>query len=237
MRESGWPDFWKRRWSRQDVLGLHLTLGLLACMALIGLFGLVGYAIGRPGRIASFDQDFGQRLCDHRQESPSVRQLFLWITEAGSEQKLTVLTLGLAVVLLFRRLRLLALVWLVEMAGGGLLDSELKLFYQRDRPLFRDDAILETTMSFPSGHSMGAVLAYGFIAYLLFLVVRRLWGRLIVLLASILVIVAIGFSRLYLGAHFFSDVMGGYIIGLAWLTTCIAAYETARRHAGKGARG
>jgi undecaprenyl-diphosphatase len=78
---------------------------------------------------------------------------------------------------------------------------------------------------------MGSITAYGLLAYLALRVLHRRWLRvgLVALLASL--ILAIGFSRVYLGAHYLSDVIGGFALGGAWLTACISGIEVARRRA------
>src|SRR5205823_14113617 len=86
--------------------------------------------------------------------------------------------------------------------------------------------------SFPSGHAMGSLIGYGMLAYVL--VVLRFHRRstqISVLLGAALLIMAVGVSRLYLGVHYFSDVVGGYAAGLLWLAACISGVEIARRRA------
>ena len=105
----------------------------------------------------------------------------------------------------------------------------LKVLFERERPPFRDRFIDETTKSFPSGHSMGSLICYGLLAYVLVLVLRRAWVRLLAVSGLSVLVLAIGFSRIYLGAHYVSDVVGGYAVGGVWLAACITAVETVRR--------
>jgi undecaprenyl-diphosphatase len=77
---------------------------------------------------------------------------------------------------------------------------------------------------------MGSLIGYGMLAYVLAVLwIHRRRARLAVMLGAILLIVAIGLSRLYLGVHYFSDVVGGYAAGLLWLSACISGLEVARR--------
>jgi membrane-associated phospholipid phosphatase len=229
MTQRGFGGFWRRRWSREEALGLHLTLGLLACLVLVAAFALLGRTVLRQSRLVAFDDHLGRRLAENRAEDPAVRQLFLAITWAGSPPVLATLAVGGALGLLLARRRLLASVWLLGLAGSGLLDASLKLLYVRDRPPFRDQAIEETTFSFPSGHSLGSLTAYGLLAYLLMRTVGWPGWRIVIAVTAAVLILAIGFSRIYLGAHYASDVLGGYILGSAWLTACVVALETAGR--------
>lgn len=124
--------------------------------------------------------------------------------------------------------------WLAAFAGGGLLDAVLKLVIRRPRPPYAAAFLQHYSWSFPSGHAMASLIGYGMLAYVLgVLWIHRRSAQISVVLGAALVIVAIGFSRLYLGVHYFSDVVGGYAAGLLWLSACISGLEVARRwHAG-----
>ena len=110
-----------------------------------------------------------------------------------------ILTILVALGLWWRRHTLLAIFWVVGVVGGQLIDVLLKLYFQRKRPHFEDPLVIERTTSFPSGHSMGSLVAYGLLAYLVvrFLPARR-WRTFIVAVLACWVL-AIGFSRVYLG--------------------------------------
>jgi undecaprenyl-diphosphatase len=224
-----WKAFFRRRLSPEEYLGLHLTVGLLLSVALLGLFAWVAHGAIGQGTVEQFDTDLGERLEHHREAHPWVRNFFFGVTHLGSPETISGLAVAVALLLIVRRHRLLALVWLVALAGCGLLDAGLKLVFQRERPPFRDAGILETTASFPSGHAMGSFVSYGLVAYLLMLglPLGKKWRYVAAALA--LVVLLIGSSRIYLGAHYFSDVVGGYLVGSAWLATCITAVETVRR--------
>lgn len=115
--------------------------------------------------------------------------------------------------------------WLVTLAvsvlGGSLLNRLLKYFFHRARPHFDDPILTLTSYSFPSGHTMMATVLFGVIAAY-FLTRKTDWRRrvLIVIVAGLLVLL-VGFSRIYLGAHYLSDVIGAMAEGLAWLSLCL----------------
>ena len=218
-----------RRLSHDEYLGLHLTVGLLLSLCLLGVFAVIAHSVHRSVTLNSFDTSLGLKLQEDRQASPITRTLVIGITELGSVPMMVALSVLGALVLLVRRHRLLALVWLIAIAGGGLLDMCLKDLFERERPPFRDPFIDTTTKSFPSGHSMGSLIGYGLLAYLLVLALPRVWMRISAVCGLTLLVLAIGFSRVYLGAHYVSDVLGGYAVGGVWLATCITAVETMRR--------
>ena len=229
MNRSDLRGFIARRFSRGEYLGLYLTVGLLCSLCLLVVFALVVHSLPRSRHLIPFDETLGLRLQEYRQASPGVRALCIAITELGSVRALAGLTLFVALLLIVRGRRLIALVWLIAPAASGLLDLGLKGLFERERPPFRDQFIDETTKSFPSGHSMGALITYGLLAYILVRVLPRAGLRILALCGLTMLILAIGFSRIFLGAHYFSDVLGGYAVGGVWLAACITALETIRR--------
>jgi undecaprenyl-diphosphatase len=223
--------FLSRRLSREETLGLHLSIGLLLSILLLVAFGTLGRAVDRQGDVTRFDLHLGEELRDHREAEPAVRKVFVAITEMGSATVLTTLGVCMALWLLMRHRQILALVWAVAQGGGALLNVLFKDWFARDRPPFPAAEINEKSYSFPSGHSMGALVAYGLIAYYLVLTLRNRSARIASVTFLFLLVLAVGFSRIYLGAHWFSDVLGGFVVGAAWLAACISAIEVGRRRA------
>lgn len=113
--------------------------------------------------------------------------------------------------------------------GGTLLNYGLKALFHRGRPEYASEFIHRVSYSFPSGHAMDSLVVYGFLAFLLLERTTSAVQRRLVVAGAIVLIVAIGFSRMYLGVHYLSDVVGGVLAGMVWLMVCIAGYEFARR--------
>ena len=221
------PSFLRRRLSTDEYLGLHLTVGMLVSLAMLGLFAVIARSATSGSGPTTIDLRIGLALRDHRLEHPAIKYLFWVITQMGSLYTLAILAVLVTLLLFNRRQRLLSLVWFVTLAGAGLLDAGMKRAFDRPRPEFRDPLVHEDTTSFPSGHSMGSVVGYGFLAYLLQRVLPRRKGRWVILGAVVLILL-IGFSRMYLGAHYFTDVMGGYAVGSCWLAAVISGLEVVR---------
>ncbi|WKA56428.1 phosphatase PAP2 family protein [Planococcus shixiaomingii] len=161
---------------------------------------------------------------------------FLVITELGSVRFLTALSVLTLLLLWFKAKDKWGILFFVIAVGGGsLLTLLLKNLYDRRRPSI-NESIDAVGYSFPSGHSMGSLLFYGFIGY--FAVRSRLKKRVKVLILIILavLVVLIGTSRIYLGAHFPSDVIAGYIAGTIWLILCLLALEWAQWQSGSHVR-
>ena len=104
---------------------------------------------------------------------------------------------------------------LLAYGGGEITVSFLKSYFQRPRPAA--PLVLVYGYSFPSGHAFNIMLICGFVTYLLWPVWRRAWAHGLILVISLSLIVTVGFSRLYLRAHWLDDVLVGYAVGLAWL--------------------
>jgi membrane-associated phospholipid phosphatase len=221
--------FLARRLSSEEYLGLHLTVGLLVCLLLIGVFGFLAQSIVGERALTEFDERVGRGLEVSRDNSRHVRHAMIVFTEIGSPEAMTGLTVLVALGLLMRRRRLLALIWLLAMIATPVLNLGLKSVFARDRPPFRDPIIVESTHSFPSGHSMGAVIAFGMLTYFLLLVLSDRREKVAIVVIAVALAGLIGFSRIYLGAHYFSDVVGGFAVGGAWLSVCISGAESARR--------
>jgi len=106
-------------------------------------------------------------------------------------------------------------------AGGALLNLVLKNIFQRTRPAIPGAYMVDTGFSFPSGHSMISLVFYGMIAYLALSYVKNKKWKVLIIAGALLICALIGFSRLYLGVHFLTDVLAGWAAGGLWLAVCI----------------
>lgn len=161
----------------------------------------------------------------HGWDSPELHSVMLGFTRLGSGPIVVCLSLLVLFWLWFEQKSKRALtLFVVANLGGLVLNRLLKLLFRRARPLI-DPAIGALGYSLPSGHAMGAMIFYGFLAYLLIRSQRRLVVKL--LMGGVLAgfILMIGISRIYLQAHYASDVLAGFLAGCCWLTSCILAVE------------
>ncbi len=227
---EAYPRFWKfagERLSPGSYLGLHLTIGILVSLLALWLFGgvLEDVVAGEP--LTQFDRTFAGQL--HARATPLGVALFRAISLLGSPLAWSGVSLLVLALLLLRRRYLLAAGWAAAIAGGGLLDLALKVLVHRPRPIFPDTFASVPGWSFPSGHSMGSVVGYGMLAYLVLLRVRQPRVRAAIMAGAGALMVLVGLSRMYLGVHYFSDVVGGFAVGIVWLSACITGLEVARR--------
>jgi undecaprenyl-diphosphatase len=131
--------------------------------------------------------------------------------------------------------------WFVAAAGatfgGMLLNFILKLVFRRARPVFENPLVNIATYSFPSGHTVAATVFYGALTAYLLGRVASTGARIAILATATALVALVGLSRIYLGAHYLSDVVGAMLEGLAWLSLCLTAAAMARRHADSAAKG
>lgn len=118
---------------------------------------------------------------------------------------------------------------LIASASGGLVVSLfIKILIARPRPdplLINQIGDFVKPDSFPSGHVLGAVSLYGFLLYIAYTQLKKNQARKLIIGVCILVIFLMGLSRIYLGAHWFSDVLGAYLIGFTWLSFVVFIYQ------------
>lgn len=151
--------------------------------------------------------------------------LMYYITKSGSAPTAVILSLGVAAWLWFKRRNFHALAMFgIASLGGLVLNRVLKMVLQRPRPVV-DPNFDAIGWSLPSGHAMAAAIFYGFITYLVIRSRRKVWTKVLVGIPLMSFVLLIGLSRVYLQAHYFSDVVAGYAAGCAWLMTCILALE------------
>lgn len=164
--------------------------------------------------IGTLDLQFETALFAIR--SPFSISAFKTITLLGETSVIIALSLTIAIVLWrSSRTRAYALSLVAAVLGAGATVYTLKALIERARPNGLLPAITETSSSFPSGHATLSMVLYGFIAYILLSLFPT--KKPLIMIAAVLLIGTIGFSRLYLGVHFPSDVLSGYLFGSAWL--------------------
>ncbi len=152
------------------------------------------------------------------------------LTELGSGEWIGIALGGIILFLLWKRSWLTAATMTVAVPGGMLLNEFLKLEVHRHRPFFDDPFGSWSGYSFASGHTIGATLLYGQLALLIMPALKsREWRVFTVSMMGFLVLV-VGFTRIALGAHYLTDVLGGIMLGIFWLAFCFIAEKPLRRN-------
>lgn len=241
MRE--WWRSLRTRWSARAYLTVHFLVGLGVSLAALAFFSLITIGIVRKQRVTLFDQWLADSI--HRHSTDVGTLLAKLASGLGDPRLLLALFAVGATLLWFRRNLVLFAAWIVAFAGGTLLEAALKIIFRRDRPAWVESFATGNGFSFPSGHVMGALIAWGMFAYLLLITYpRRRWSDGVIGIGLVTLLGVIGFSRIYLGVHYLSDVIAGLAAGTLWVATCVTAVEVAQgeedRRAGQrraGSRG
>lgn len=203
---------------------IGLIIGLVALLVNVLMIVQLSATLIRE-EFFSFDKAVISTVRSFSSETMDVVMVF--ITELGSSFTLgTLLLVGMILLFLKRKDRLASLIFFLVVAGGGLVNSLLKNLFERERP--NVNRLIEIDgFSFPSGHSMGSMLFYGFLVYLLFRSKQRMQRKIGLGILLSIIILLIGISRIYLGVHYPSDVLAGFIAGFIWLCICIIVLEAA----------
>ncbi|WP_019122140.1 phosphatase PAP2 family protein [Brevibacillus massiliensis] len=193
----------------------------LGFLSTIG-FALVAYLVARNAT-APFDSLLSSAV--QRYESLTLTELALTLSFIGSTKAAAVISVVVIAVLFFvLRHRSELVLFIAAVGGAALVNDFLKHLFQRERPTLHR-LVEETGYSFPSGHSMGAFALYGILVFLLWKHIPSRIGRVLLLLFGAAMILGIGWSRIYLGVHYPSDVIGAYLASAVWLTVSIRVYQ------------
>ncbi len=191
-------------------------------MAMILLFVAIAIAIRAEaqGLLPGFDAALASDLRAHLPDT--TLRIIAAITHLGDLWTVAAASVVVLAVLLLHRHPSLATSWAIAVAGIVPINSGIKAWFQRPRPVH--GFMSESGWSFPSGHAFGAMVFYGMLAYVLLHLLPLRWHRPAVA-GAIAMVTVIGVSRVLLQVHYLSDVLGGYASGLAWLVVCIGGAE------------
>jgi membrane-associated phospholipid phosphatase len=216
------------RLSPGGYLGLHFTVSICVLFIVAASFFALADEVGEQDWLVQFDRALSTSLHEHS-TLPAVG-IFRFISNLGDASTLTSIGLLVIVGLVVTRHWQLLCVWVIALLGVGFLNGSLKNTFQRVRPQLLDPWVVEPGWSFPSGHAMGSLVVYGMLAYFLSLMVTNRTLRYCIVVLTTTLVVTIGFSRIYLGVHYFSDVVAGYFAATFWLVLATTGNEVARRH-------
>lgn len=219
--------FIHQRLTRQNFSGFPLTILMILGGYLAVLFGGLIEDLINSDPITQIDRWLETALMAFRH--PTLVKTFLMVTVLGKFSIIVIFTLLLTAFLWhLNQKRFLSGLW-ASVGGAALFSYVMKITIERPRPLA--GVYEETSFSFPSAHAALSVAFYGYLLYWLWR--RSNWSRRVNLTFSWLVLTfLIGFSRLFLGVHYLSDVLGGYLLGALWLLVGIGLSEWHLRRAG-----
>jgi membrane-associated phospholipid phosphatase len=206
------------------LLGIGCGFAVLVAAAMV--FADIAERLGDGASMSLLDEALSLSIGQH--VSLATLRVFHVLTRLGDAWLLTLLALAVAMALWWRGRGALALGWLLALGGNALLIPLLKRIFERVRPVHDHGLVSEMGFSFPSGHTAGATVAYGMLAYVALRVLPGRWHVPAVLAATAMAF-TVGSSRVFLQVHFASDVLAGFAWGAAWLAVCVLSVELSRR--------
>lgn len=230
-RVAPYWSFVQARLSRHGDTGLRLTLSVLLFIGAVWLFAGVAEDVVTGDPLVDVDHAISRWL--QARTTAGVTLWMRWISDAHGAGPISALGLILALCLAWRRQGYWLLALFLVLPGGMLVNLLLKQTFQRGRPALDEPLLTLASYSFPSGHVTGATLFYGFFAAYLAARSPKVRPGLAVFAGASFMIVLVGVTRIYLGAHYFSDVVAAAAWGTAWLVLCGVAVDTLRRRRGE----
>ena len=217
--------FLRGQFDRKAFVGLPLTILGVVFAILLFTFGGITEDVMTSDPIVAIDARLAALLAAYRE--PGLTKVFLWLTLLGKgEVVVAVAATACALFLLWRR-RYLLVPLLIVLAGTQATVQAVKHLILRARPAAELAYYVEKSSAFPSGHAATAAALYGFLVYAL--VRDATWRqRANIVFSGLAIVLAVGLSRMYLGVHFLSDVLGGYVVGLLWLVIGVSLAELLR---------
>jgi membrane protein DedA with SNARE-associated domain/membrane-associated phospholipid phosphatase len=201
--------------------GLPLSILALAFLYVLSLFGGIVEDLITSDPIVAADIRIANLLTIFRTDT--LTHVFTWITLLGKSQVVIVFIAACVTLMWVWRKKDYIPPLLVAIIGSEVFTYLGKLAFHRTRPEL--PVYIETSFSFPSGHATIAVAFYGFLIYFLIRFSKHWKRQLNLFFTGLLVVLAIGLSRIYLGEHYLSDVWSGYLVGLMWLIIAVSLAE------------
>jgi undecaprenyl-diphosphatase len=227
------PAYVRRRLDPAGRYGLRLTLFATAVALVAVPFGLLLDQVTRHGPLLRVDRGVADAVHGWALRQPGAAVTALKaVSWLGGPPVLTIMA-GAAALYVLRHDRVrLALFVVTTSILGGFVDTVVKILVDRPRPVFERSLAHAVGKSFPSGHAMSSTVVYGALLLVLLPALPRR-GRPWAFAGTATLVLAICASRIALGVHFLSDVLGGVVLGLAWLAASVAAFRIWRTESGR----
>lgn len=206
--------------------GLYFKVGVLVFIISILLFGVIAKNVMSADALTIIDVQLSHWL--HSQSSPGVTQCLLILTHLHDPITISFMVTFIAFYLIWKKKWYELLTVLTVVPGGMLINLLVKQVFERARPSFEHPLVMLTTYSFPSGHVAATTLFYGAIAALLISETTTRSRAIYILLIAFVMVIVVAFSRMYLGAHYLSDVLAAFFEAIAWIALCLIAFKCSK---------
>ena len=218
--------FLQERLASEGLFGLYLTVGAVILVGAAWLFSGIAEDLITGDPLTVIDALLSEWFRSHA--TPRFTEGMHYVSALASTTAVIILSAVMICVLLWKRLWYWLLALVLTVTGGMLLNVLLKDLFDRARPGWADPALADA--GFPSGHTMMATLIYGFMATYLFPKTRSWPARFFIAILTTAIVFMVALSRLYLGAHYLSDVLAAMAAGMAWLALCLTTVEILHRY-------
>jgi len=220
-------------WTRLEKVGLSLLIGFLVCAVIVVAFGLLAREVFSTARTGPLDSEI--TISIRALHAPPLDRAARVLTFFGGHLFLIPATILVALGLKSRGHWISALLFTGSVVGGFALNSLLKISFQRARPDLWQSLVAEHTYSFPSGHAAMSTVFYGGLAAVALHLSKRPVVRVAAIVLATIAAVTISVTRVYLGAHWTTDVVAGMLVGVFWVVVAAVATEHVARRASRKA--
>lgn len=209
------------RHTRNSVLGIEIILSVILCVVAVMLFLALSEAVFR-NILMDFDNKILKFVSEN--QTPALTRFTIFISGFGSSIFFLTASAVVAIYLYFRN-KIDSFIFVVILYSAVILNIFLKYYYNRPRPEF-DALVIENSNSYPSFHAMISLVLYSAIAYVIYKSTKNVKLSILISVLFGILILLIGLSRLYLGVHYPSDVLAGYVAGFIWIIIVILIQRT-----------
>jgi len=225
----------QRAQTHENTFGVLRSPDLLAKQPLIGIllfllgsliFGLIAYNVHQKGFLVQWDIAIGNRMHETALNSPAWIKNIMFAGFYIGLQGYIVIGILLGLYFLFKKFWKEFYMVAILFAGEGILWYFFTKYFARARPEFavRIGSVLNYP-SFPSGHTISGVICFGLIAYFFVPKISSSFWKSIVIIIAVLMMLYIGYSRFFMGAHYLTDIVAGLAAGVAWTSLVIMSIE------------
>lgn len=209
--------------ARFEKLSVRFIIGLITVFLALAIFGMMAYGL-LADDLLPFDTFLGKYIQSFR--SDGLTPIMIFLTMFGQLKTFDVLAVIFALLMVYFKRPIIGLLQVFTYVGAWGLNHALKDFFARSRPSF-ERLIVVHGYSFPSGHAMISTAFYGMLGYFLYRYLLKSYkSGWPVIVLTILFILMISISRVYLGVHYMSDILAGLAAGSLWLFVCIYIFKS-----------
>ncbi|MEU4340029.1 phosphatase PAP2 family protein [Nocardia sp. NPDC023852] len=201
---------------------IRTAIVVFAALLVVFNAGLTRYALDDNGR-TGLDRGVTNWAIAHR--DGVLTPTAVTVSALGGTLAMTALATLVCLGLSWRRRWSQAVLVAITGLGAGLLVRGGKSVIGRDRPPVEEHLVTVANQSYPSGHSLGSFVVVGIVAVVLIPNLRRTALRAVAATLAVIFVAAVGLSRIYLGVHWITDVLGGWCLGALWLLACLTVYR------------